>query len=299
MEKLENTLVIVTGCGYREAKRVFNNHKQAVILEIDGKAYKVNVGGATSIFLAKKGVNVLMVARTEEKLKVLKEYIEKKTQNIVSFFPCDLTDKSQIERLSKFVNKKYQGKRIWLIQSVGLGAQAYNIKNGNPYLLLEEIEPELVVKEYEVIVNSLLLMIKILLPRFRNQDESRVVVMNSMSGIRPYLRGYSHSASKGGLYNAVRSLTLELFYKCRNVYISQIMPGIVDTGLYDSESVINALSEVGESFGVFGDKKWKPENFPLINPESVAEVIWLCLVSETHIIEIDLVAKTQIPHKGA
>jgi short-subunit dehydrogenase len=136
-------------------------------------------------------------------------------------------------------------------------------------------------------------------PIFQRGEETRIVVVTSMSGIRPYMYGYSHASAKAGIHHAVRSLTLELSYRYKSVYITEILPGIVDTGLYDSEEVIKSVREIGKTFGFFGENEYNQGNFPLMPPSAVAEAIVLALQSGAHILSINIVAHGQFVNIGA
>ena len=179
---------------------------------------------------------------------------------------------------------------VYLVHSAGLSAGSYDILGDNPYLRIEDTPADLPNLEFEVTVKSLLILMKALLPRFELQEESRVVVVSSMSGIRAVPFGYSHSAAKAGLYHAIRSLTLEL--NKRKIYISEVAPGMVNTGMYDSSVVQKAIVEMGKYFGY----NYKDGNIPQMPPKEVADAVKLCLTSEAHILSLNLVAKGQWPN---
>lgn len=297
--KLKDILVIVTGTGYKEVKRIFHNGKTCDLIEIKTKKYKLNVGAAIAKVLAETGAKVCMISRTEEKLCNLKHYICAKTvckPNDITYQVLDLLNKQLVE---EFVKKLDKGLTVWLVHSVGLGAQAYKLKNDNPYLPFNETSPDLPTKEFDTVVKSLLIMVQNLLPIFKKQEETRIVVVSSMSGIRPYMYGYSHASAKAGIHHAVRSLALELSYLYKSIYVTEILPGIVNTGLYDSESVIKAVGDIGESFGFFGEKRYNEKNFPLIPPSAVAESVLLALQSNAHILSINMVGLGQFPNMGS
>jgi len=297
-KKFDEILIVVTGVGYKRAQRIFHDGRTSMLIKIDGVNHKINIGAATAKLLAEKGAKVCMVARNKEKLQNLKEYICYETKcnpENVTYKDIDLLNKNSVEELELSLDKV---KTIWLVHSVGLGAQSYDINGNNPYLPFTKIHTELITKEFEVPVKSLLLLLKSLESRIKLQSETRIVVVTSMSGIRPYIYGYSHASAKGGIHHAVRSLSLELSYLYRSVYVTEILPGIVDTGLYDSEEVIKSVQEIGETFGFFGDKKYTTDNFPLASPLSVAHAILLALQSEAHILSIDIVAQGQFNNIG-
>ena len=74
--------------------------------------------------------------------------------------------------------------------------------------------------------------------------------------------------------------------------MSEVLPGMVNTGLYDNPIVQRAVKKIGESFGHFYGK----ENLPQMHPIEVANAVKLCLTSDSHILSINLIAKNQWPH---
>ncbi len=297
--QLKEVCVIVAGVGYKKANRFFHGGKTCELINIDGVSYKINIGAATAKLLAKRGAKICMVSRNEQALSHIKEYICRETNcnpENVFYRNVGLTDEKSV---TEFIASLDKARPIWLVHSIGLGAQAYTINGDNPYLPFTKIPPDVVVKEFEVPVKSLLLLVKYLEPIFKQQEETRIVVITSMSGIRPYMCGYSHASAKAGIHHAVRSLCLEFSSRYKSVYVTEILPGIVDTGLYDSEEVIKSVQEIGETFGFFGDKKYTVENFPLMPPSSVAEAVTLALESDAHILSINMVAHDQFPNMGA
>ena len=112
-----------------------------------------------------------------------------------------------------------------------------------------------------------------------------------MSGLRSYPYGFSHSSAKGGLHSAVRSLSLELAKK--NIFFSEVMPGIVDTGMYDNDIVIDTVQKIGKEFGYDYDE------IPKMSPFAIAEIVHTCISSSANILTISVVPNGQWPHTGA
>jgi short-subunit dehydrogenase len=297
--RLHDSLVIITGAGYKEANRFFQGSSFDDIIEVQGRKFKLNIGAATAKHLVELGTEVCIISSTEEKLYNLKEHICKTTNchpSNINYYAADLTNSGDVKRIFEKIRTN---KPLWLVHCVGLGSQMYQVHNDNPYLSFKDISPELVSKEFDVPVNSLLLMMKNMEPLFSKQFETRIVVVTSMSGIRPILYGYSHSAAKAGIHHAVRSLSLELSLKYESVYLTEILPGIVDTGLYDSDEVIDAVQQVSASFGLFGNKSPTPDQIPVMPPSSVAETIGMALQSKAHILSVNLVGQGQFTNMGA
>jgi short-subunit dehydrogenase len=296
---LKDVLVLVTGTGYKESKRVFSQSNLSDIIEINNKKFKLNIGAATAKHLVSLGAEVCMVSGTEEKLSHLKNHIcefTKCSTDQVSYYATDLTNANDVK---KFFGHLSKNKPIWLVHCVGLGSQVYTVKNDNPYLSFTNISEELVTKEFEVTVNSLLLMMKNMEPLFNKQEETRVVVVTSMSGVRSFPYGFSHTAAKAGAHQAVRSLCLELSLNYKSVYVTEVLPGMVDTGLYDTDEVVETVQKISETFGFFGKKSYNADDSPVMPPSSVAESIGMALQSRAHILSVNLVGHGQFTNMGA
>lgn len=295
---MTDVLVLVAGAGYARAQRVFPG-SGAEIIEVGGSSHKLNIGAATALKLVEGGFRVCMLARHEDRLSVLREYVRTRTScstDAVSYAAVDLLDSGSV---AAFVAGLPKTACIWLVHSVGLGAGAYTLKGANPYVPFEKLSPETVCAEFNVPVTSLLLLMQALAPTFERQHETRVVVVTSMSAIRPYKYGFSHSAAKAALHHAVRSLALEYSIRGKPAYISEVLPGIVDTGMYDSEDVIAAVRDIASSFGTAGNGRHGPENLPCSPPSAVGEVVSTILRSQAHILSVSMVAQGQFVNMGA
>lgn len=285
MKEFEKPLSIITGVGYRDVNTSINHSNIFFSNNI-----KPNIGAWVSKLLFENGYDLLMVSRTESKLKDVKEYLENQTErrNKVDYVAIDLLDDRVV--IDKVINN-IKGREVNLVHCVGLSSGLYNVPNDNPYLEITDTPLDLPVIEFEIVVKSLLILVKALLPILKNQKESRIVVVSSMSGIRAFPRGYSHASAKAGLHHAVRSLTLEL--NKSSIFVSEVLPGIVNTGLYDNPHVRDAVINIAESFG------YRYDELPQIPPKEVAEAVKFCLTSKAHVLSINMVSKGQWPNLGA
>jgi len=299
---LEGKRIIVTGCGFKPAKHKFydvttkeESHDSIIV---NGKDMKLNIGAATAFVLAANGAIIHMVSRTEEKLKILKEQIVK-TLNIpeenVEYSAVDLFDEKSID---KFVKDLPKDKPIYWVQSIGLGAGAYKVKDDNPYLHIEDIPPELLEKESTIVLKGTHMLMQKLLPIFREQNkkfktETRIAIISSMSAIRGYNRGGTHCAAKGAISRYANSAMLDLWKE--KIYITDVRPGAVDTGMYDNPVVQKAVLEVDKEYGNY----WNKTEIRLAPPISVGYAINTILSAPAHITSLNLVAKGQFPNEGS
>jgi len=281
---MKNEFIVIAGTGYR-----VNNDFDFSENIFESKNAKINIGCAIAKYLAEKGFNLILVSTTESKLKKIQHDIHELYPNvIIECFAINILDEKTTE---VFFDGLLHDRTYTYIHCAGLSAGNYKLKNDNPYLPIEEIPVDLPIEEFTSVVKSLLLMVRGFLPFFNKQKLSKVIVVNSMSGTRSYPYGFSHSSAKGGLHNAVRSLSLELAK--RNIYFSEIMPGIVDTGMYDSDIVIDTVKKIGREFG------YDYNDLPQMNPLAIAEIVHTCIISDANILSVSVVPNGQWPHTGA
>ena len=77
---LQGKRVLITGVGYKPVTFVFTDivtgtPSHTAVL-VDGKEYKANIGAAVAYECARAGATVYLVARSEDKLRAIKKWIE-------------------------------------------------------------------------------------------------------------------------------------------------------------------------------------------------------------------------------
>jgi short-subunit dehydrogenase len=278
--------IIISGCGFiltegytlSDADNVFRCPN-----------VKINIGTATAFALSEVGYDLILISKTEWKLNRIR-------QSILEIYPKTNVQVKTIDLLNEvlvkdFISNLPKNIPYDYVHCTGISSGSYNLKDDNPYLAVGETPIDLPTIEFEAIVKSLLIMIQSLLAIFRTQLESRIIVVSSMSSIRSVPFGFSHTSAKAGLHNASRSLALEL--NKSNIFVSEVMPGAVDTGMYDNEIVKKRIIEMGKMFGYDYNK------IPMMPASSVAEAVKLCLESKSHILSINMVAQGQWPNLGS
>jgi NAD(P)-dependent dehydrogenase (short-subunit alcohol dehydrogenase family) len=278
--------LVITGVGFRAAAGTSEN---ANVYGSD--SIKPNIGAAVALAAARAGYSIVVVSKTVSKLNQVCESIAKCVPGArLSQKAVDLLDDRAV---NKFEADLLRDLEVDIVHCAGLSAGSYALPDDNPYLSLEQTPPDLAVIEFEAVVKSLLIVVRGFLTRLKMQRNASLVVVSSMSGVRAVPWGYSHASAKGGLRQAVRSLTLEL--NPMGIRVSEVLPGIVNTGLYDSSLVRKAIVHMGNFFGY----RYDPENLPKMEPIAVADAVLLCLTSDAHILDISLVARGQFPNLGA
>lgn len=297
MEKeLQGKRILITGTGLKKVGHVFRDITSGkpshTPILIDGQEYKANIGAATALACAQAGASVYMVARTEEKLIQLKQWIEREVPgSAVDFAAVDLKDHDALKRLVTNIPNDLP---LYWVQSVGLGAGSVKLKDDNPYLPIEQLNPELIEAEISVLQNTIELL-QLLLPRFRKQAETRVCIISSMSAIRSFASGSMHNAAKGAISRFANAAMIELDQE--KIYITDVRPGGVDTGMYDAPTVREVCEKISLTYGT----DWSEKNGGLRLAPSLAigKAIAGILSSEAHITSINMVARGQWPHEGS
>ncbi|MCC6934478.1 MAG: SDR family NAD(P)-dependent oxidoreductase [Candidatus Yanofskybacteria bacterium] len=294
MNNLNNKRILITGVGIKPVDFVFKDittgEPSHTLVDIDGKEYKANIGAATAFECAKAGAIVHIVARTESKLQIVKKWIEEKISGAkVEYSAVDLGNISALEKLVESIPNDLP---LYWVQSVGLGAGTVQLKDDNPYLLIDDLSEELIEAELSVLKNTVSLL-RLLLPRFRKQKETRVCIVSSMSAIRSVVSGSMHMAAKGSISRFTNAAMIELDKD--KIFITDVRPGIVDTGMYDSRVVQNTVSMMGKNFGY----DYSKTNLFCTPPSAVGKAIVSILTSDAHITSINMVARGQWPHEGS
>lgn len=266
---MEKPIIIVTGCGYKLVKHIYSYKGKQThnSIFIDGKECKMNIGTAASYYLSKKGFEIIMVSRDENKLRKIKKGLVDLgcKENLLSFIPADLFDEKGIVKLIKRLPKK----RVYhLVQSIGIGGGSYKIPNDNIYLPFRKISPKLIALEMEITIATHRLILK-LMP-YLKKNKSKICIITSMSGERGYHFGATHVAAKHSLVGYIKGIKREL--KDEGIKIFDIRPGAIDTGMYDNPFTRKSVEEVSRR-----TKMWKGRKPIYAPPMEVSKKVYLAL----------------------
>ena len=290
MKKLKDMRIVITGVGLKPVAEIFpdivtGEPSHTPVFDTKGTEYKANIGTATAYECAKEGATVHLISRTDDNLKIVKNWIIKDIPDAkVEYTPVDLSEAKEIEG---WVNGLPKDKLLYWVQSVGIGSG--HVKIDRPYTKIEDTSIEQLNAEL-LPVTSTLSMFKTLLPRFRRQPESRIAIVSSMSAVRAFPGGVPHCAGKGALSMLANAAKLEL--NKDRIYVTEVRPGMVDTGMYDGD-----IGKIGPN--IYGSSycyQYKGK-LPMMPAGAVGEEICNALKSRAHIISVNMVAKGQAPHE--
>ena len=198
-------------------------------MDLSGKNIMVTgassgIGRGIAIYLSKLGANIIMVARSEDKLN--ETFCELKPGNH-SYYLMDLSNLDEIEDLINRVCSNGQ-KLNGLVHSAGISMTV-----PLQYLKLNDLKNIMTLNFY-----SFVELAKQFSKRKNNDNGGSIVAISSISS-KVGARGLSaYCASKGALDSAIRSMALDLAGK--NIRINSIAPSMIETAIYEGlKDIVN------------------------------------------------------------
>ena len=200
------------------------------------------IGKATAIALAKEGVNVGLLARTEATLKEVATEIEGLGVK-VAYAAADVSSKEQVEAAIEALTKEL-GTADILINSAGIAT----------FGTVSEMDPE----EWKQIIDTNLMgtyyVTRAVLPQLIEKNGGDIINVSSTNGLNGAATSSAYSASKFAVIGFTESLAQEV--RRNNIRVSALTPSTVATDLALDLSLIKENN----------DSKF-------IQPEDIAEFI--------------------------
>lgn len=177
------------------------------------------LGRDFAIKLSKKGYDLVLVARSKDKLESLKKEIKTKVEIVV----MDLSIKENVYELYS----KYKNKIDLLINNAGFGVC------GN--FFETDLDNELNMIDLNII--SVHILTKLFLSDFIKRNSGQILNVASSAAFEPGPLMATYYSTKSYVYNLSMSIYEELRRKNSKVKISILCPGPVDTGFNDRAKV--------------------------------------------------------------
>jgi short-subunit dehydrogenase len=182
------------------------------------------IGKAIAIELARRGKDVLLVARDEERLKQLKNELENDHKIRASFLSIDLSHAEAPQDILNWCEREGFVVDV-LVNNAGYGLSGpFENHSLEDHLNMMQVNMTAVVK-----------MTWLFLPMLKNQSKSYILNIASSAGYQstPFLSLYS--ATKAFVINFSRGLHIEL--KGTPVSLTCVSPGTTTTGFNDRAQI--------------------------------------------------------------
>ena len=208
-------------------KALYRQCRFPCLLNLQGKNVVVTgassgIGKAAAVAFARKGANVILVARRKERLQHAEDELEKFNVSTLSC-QCDVSDRSQVGTLHDLASEKF-GPIDILVNNAG-----FAIYGSVTELSIEEIESQMMTNYFGMIYCT-----KYFLPGMLEKKSGHIVNVASVAasfglpGIAPYC------ASKFAMLGFSEGLKHEL--KNTGVGVTVVSPIMVRTDFFDHPS---------------------------------------------------------------
>jgi hypothetical protein len=180
------------------------------------------IGKEAAIQFAKKGANVILIARRKQKLEQISDDLKKfNTSSMIC--ECDISDKLQVEKMAKLVLEKYPSIDI-LVNNAG-----FAIYGSVSDLTTQEIESQMATNYFGMIY-----CIKNFLPSMIQKKSGHIINVASVAASFGLPGIASYCASKFAMLGFSEGLKHEL--KGTGVGITVVSPIMVRTDFFDHPS---------------------------------------------------------------
>ena len=199
-----------------------NPSKKAIAKTVKGKNIIITgassgIGERTAFLLSECGAHVILLARTEEKLKAVKENIEA-LGGKATYYPCDLTDMDDIEKTSELIRNDFDSIDV-LVNNAGRSIRRSVHESVNRF---HDFERTMDINYFGAVK-----IILGFLPGMIERQTGQIVNISSIGVLANSPRFGAYVASKSALDAFSRCLAAEV--KGDNITITNIFMPLVRT----------------------------------------------------------------------
>lgn len=212
--------------------------------EVKGKVAYITgagsgIGRATAIQFAKEGIHLGLIARTESKLKEVKDVVASYGVK-ASYAKADIASLDQVEEAVEQL-KEQVGPADILVNNAAIGL------NGS----FLDLDPDEWKRTFEVNVFGTYHVTRTVLPHMVEKNAGDIVNISSSNGLKGTAGSTSYSASKFAIQGMTEALMQEV--RRQNIRVFTLNPSLVATEL------------------AFGDKLEEQDKEKYMQPEDIAE----------------------------
>jgi NADP-dependent 3-hydroxy acid dehydrogenase YdfG len=183
------------------------------------------IGAAIAEALGGQGVRVVLVARTEAKLK-------ERAARIKGSIPiaCDVSDPMSVERATKQITKELKGSPDILINNAGIFRVA----------VVEETTADSFIETINTNLVGPFLFVRAFLGEMKERKRGHIITIGSIADRTIFSGNAAYSAAKFGLRAIHEALRAEL--KGTGVRTSLISPAATDTDIWNEVAVTDPVA---------------------------------------------------------
>ncbi|MEY8458740.1 SDR family oxidoreductase [Lactococcus ileimucosae] len=218
------------------------------------------IGEATAKLLAEKGASLVLAARREERLAMLKEKLTGQSAS-VDYKVTDVTSAEENAALVAFAKEKY-GK----VDAIFLNA---GIMPSSPLSALKVNEWNSMV---DINLKGVLNGIAAVMPEFVKQKSGHIITTSSVAGLKAYPNSGVYGATKWAVRELMEVLRMESAMEGTNIRTATIYPAAINTELLNTitdKGTSEGMAALYEKHGISPDAIARIVAFALEQPEDV------------------------------
>ena len=190
------------------------------------------LGAQIALELAKRNVQLILVARNTTKLEQVASKCRLNTSKLVDIYSCDLTDDASVQDLLSTLDEKY--KITMVINNAGLGYLKY----------AKDLSESEINQMLQLNLNTLIKITQHFVPRFIEDKSGVIVNIASQAGKSATVKSSVYSATKFGVLGYSNALRLEL--NPYGIHVMTVNPGPIATDFFDkAEPTGKYLEQLG------------------------------------------------------
>ena len=212
------------------------------------------IGRDMARYLNKLGYDIIITARSEDKLKELKDELDSKNMGKVDVIISDLSKEEECIKLYNEVKSKYKNLDL-LVNNAGFGlCGEFNKSDLNRELSMIDTN-----------IKGLHILMKLFLSDMVKEDKGKILNVASIAGFMPGPLMSTYYASKAYVIRLSQAIREELKKEKSKVQISVLCPGPVDTNFNKVADVnFNASSLTSEKVAKYAIDKTLKDKFIII-----------------------------------
>ncbi len=229
------------------------------------------IGKATATIFAKKGYNVIITGRRQEKLDELKSKLKRKYGCKIKTLNFDIRKKGEVKKAINSLNDYWSNIQI-LVNNAGLAKGLDFIHEGK----IEHWDTMI-----DTNVKGLLYISRMVTPLMVSKKNGHIINICSTAGHEVYAKGGAYCASKHAVDALTKGMRLDL-YK-HGIRVSQVSPAHVE----ETEFALNRFDGDQEKSKIY-------EDFNPLTSKDIAETIYFIASRPIHVnIQDVLIMGTQ------
>lgn len=216
------------------------------------------IGAATARLLARNGAKVVLAARREQQLQLLKQEITQSGDQAV-YQVTDVRQPEQLQTLVELAQKHFQGVDV-IFNNAGI----------MPNSPISAVQTQQWNDMIDINLKGVLNGIAAVMPIFTKQKSGHIITTSSIAGIKSFMGCGVYGATKFAVRNLMEVIRQESATEQTNIRTTTLYPAAINTELLQSitdTAVLQSMTELYKQVGISPDAIARVVNFAIEQPE--------------------------------